>query len=264
MCCKGSSTAEGVKKTAEMGLDAMQVAFTHGIYMGLKEAEKTGKVAKEVDVELTVHAPYYINLASEKPKVIRDSKKRILDSLHRGEKMGAKVVVVHGGYYGKDKENGIKMIFDASKEISDIIEKNGWKIKLGLETMGKQKSFGTLDEIIDVSKRIKNVIPYLDVAHIYAGKGGNIDYKEIFDKLKALKLKNYHSHFSGIKYSLVGIGRGNEKEHVPLSEAGPDLKGLAKEILKRKLSITLISESPLLEQDAIVMKKIFEKLGYRF
>ena len=130
--------------------------------------------------------------------------------------------------------------------------------------MGKQKSFGTLDEIIDVSKRIKNVIPYLDVAHIYAGKGGNIDYKEIFDKLKALKLKNYHSHFSGIKYSLVGIGRGNEKEHVPLSEAGPDLKGLAKEILKRKLSITLISESPLLEQDAIVMKKIFEKLGYRF
>jgi deoxyribonuclease-4 len=264
MCCKGESSANGIRKTAEMGLDAMQIAFTHSIYMNLKEAEEAGKVAKEVDVELTVHAPYYINLASEKPKIIKDSKKRILDSLHRGEKMGAKVVVVHGGYYGKDKENGIKMISDACKEISGNIEKNGWDVKLGLETMGKQKSFGTLDEIIEISKRIKNVIPYLDVAHIYAGNGGKIDYKEIFDKLKVLKMKKYNSHFSGIKYSLVGIGRGNEKKHVPVSESGPDLKGLAEEILKRKISITLISESPLLEHDAIVMKKIFEKLGYDF
>lgn len=255
---------DGIRCISELGLDAMEVAFTHGIYMSLKDSEKFGEVAKELSIELSVHAPYYINLASEKTKVIKDSKKRILDSLYRGEKMGATVVVVHAGYYGKDKENGIKMISDASKEISDIIEKNGWKIKLGLETMGKQKSFGTLDEIIEVSKKLKNVIPYLDVAHIYAGNGGKIDYGEIFDKLNVLKMKKYNSHFSGINYSLVGIGRGNEKNHVPVSEAGPDLKNLAKEILKRKISITLISESPILEHDAIVMKKIFEKLGYKF
>jgi deoxyribonuclease-4 len=156
------------------------------------------------------------------------------------------------------------MIFDACKEISDFIEKNSWNIKLGLETMGKQKSFGTLDEIIPISKKLKNVIPYLDVAHIYAGNGGKINYKEIFDKLKVLKMKKYNSHFSGINYSLVGIGRGNEKNHVPVGKAGPDMKELAKEILKRKINITLISESPILEQDAILMKKIFEKLEYDF
>lgn len=264
MCCKGSSTAEGIRKTAELGLDAMQVAFTHGIYMGLKEAEKTGKVAKDVNVELTVHAPYYINLASEKPKVIKDSKKRILNSLYRGEKMGAIVVVVHAGYYGKSKENAIKMIYDSCQEISNVIEKNNWKIKLGLETMGKQKSFGTLDEIIEMSKKLKNITPYLDLAHIYAGNGGRINYKEIFDKLKVLKIKKYDSHFSGIKYSLVGIGRGNEREHVTLKEAGPDFKDFAKEILKRKISITIISESPILEQDSLKMKKIFENLGHEF
>jgi deoxyribonuclease-4 len=264
MCCKGSSTAEGVRKTSEMGLDAMQVAFTHGIYMSLQGAKDTGKVAKEVGVELTVHAPYYINLASEKPKVIKDSKKRILDSLHRGEKMGAKVVVVHAGYYGNEKENSIKMIYEACQELSNIIEKNDWKIKLGLETMGKQKSFGTLEEIIEISKKLKNVIPYLDAAHIYAGNGGHINYKEIFDKLKVLKMKKYHSHFSGIKYSLVGIGRGNEREHVTMKEAGPDFKDFAKEILKRKIDITIISESPVLEQDSLKMKRILEKLGHRF
>jgi deoxyribonuclease-4 len=264
LSCKEGTSIDGIKCIANIDLNAMEVAFTHGVYMSLKDSKEFGKVAKDLDIELSVHAPYYINLASEKPKIIKDSKKRILDSLHRGEEMGATVVVVHAGYYGKDKENGIRMISDACKEISGNIEKNGWDVKLGLETMGKQKSFGTLDEIIEISKRIKNVIPYLDVAHIYAGNGGKIDYKEIFDKLKVLKMKKYNSHFSGIKYSLVGIGRGNEKKHVPVSESGPDLKGLAEEILKRKISITLISESPLLEHDAIVMKKIFEKLGYDF
>lgn len=262
--CKGRTSEDGIKCISELGLDAMEVAFTHGIYMSLTAAKEFGNVAKELGVKLSVHAPYYINLASDKPKVIKDSKKRILDSLHRGEKMGANVVVLHGGYYGNDKEKGIKMISDSCREISDLIERNGWKIKLGLETMGKQKSFGTLEEIIEVSKKIKNVIPYLDVAHIYAGNGGNIDYGEIFDKLKVLKMKKYNSHFSGIKYSLVGIGRGNEKNHVPIAEAGPDMKKFAKEILKRKLDITLISESPLLEQDALLMKNIFEKLGHKF
>lgn len=264
LSCKGGTSIDGVKTIASLGLNAMEVAFTHGIYMSSQAAKDFGKVSKELDVEISVHAPYYINLASEKTKVVNSSKKRILDSLHRGELMGATVVVVHAGYYGKNKEDAIKMIHDASEEISNIIEKNGWNIKLGLETMGKQKSFGTLDEIIEISKKLNNVIPYLDVAHIYAGNGGKINYEEIFDKLKVLKMKKYNSHFSGIKYSLIGIGKGNEKNHVPVAEAGPDLNSLAKEILKRKINITMISESPVLEHDAIVMKRMFEKLGHKF
>lgn len=264
ICCKGESSIIGIRKTAELGLDAMQIAFTHGIYMSLQAARETGKVAKELDVELSVHAPYYINLASEKPKVIKDSKKRILDSLQRGNLMNATVVVVHAGYYGKDKEKAIEMIFDACKEISDKIKERGWKIKLGLETMGKQKVWGTLDEIITLCKKLKHTVPYLDPAHIYARNGGKINYKEIFNKLKVLKIKKYHSHFSGMKYSLVRIGKGNERYHVPMKEAGPDFKDFAKEILKRKIDITIISESPVLEQDSLLMKKIFERLGYKF
>ena len=264
LSCKGSSSIEGVKRIAELGLSAMEVNYTHGIHMSLKTAKEIGKVAKELDVELSIHVPYYINLASEKKKVIEASKKRIIDSLERGNVMNATVVATHAGYYGKDKEKANQMIFDACKEINDKIEKNRWKIKFGLETMGKQKSFGTLEEIINICKKLKHLVPYLDLAHIYARQGGNINYKEIFDKLKILKLKKYHAHFSGIKYSLVGIGRGNERRHVPMREAGPDFEPFAKEVLKRKIDITIISESPVLEQDSLLMKKIFEKLGYKF
>lgn len=261
---EGSSSIEGVKKVAEMGLTAMEISFTHGIHMSLKTAEELGKVARDLDIELSIHVPYFINLASETKKIIEDSKKRIMDSLERGVAMNASVVAAHAGYYGKSKEIANQMVFEACKEINDKIEENGWSVYFGLETMGKQKSWGTLDEIISVCSKLKHIIPYLDAAHLYALQGGQIDYKKVFDKLEVLKLKKYHSHFSGIKYSLVGIGRGNERQHVPMKEAGPDFEGFAKEILKRNTDITIISESPILEMDSLLMKTILGKLGYIF
>jgi len=262
--CDCDSSIEGVKKVAELGLSAMEISFTHGIHMSLGTAKEVGKVAKNLDVELSIHVPYFVNLASETEKIIKDSKRRIIDSLERGVAMGATVVAVHAGYYGKDKERANQMVLEACKEISERIDNNGWDIDFGLETMGKQKSWGTLDEIINVCKKVKHVIPYLDAAHLYALHGGQVDYKKIFDKLEVLNLKKIHSHFSGIKYSLVGIGRGNEKNHVPMKEAGPDFIDYAKEILKRKFDITIISESPILEIDSLLMREIFEKLGYKF
>jgi len=262
--CRGKSSIEGVKKVAELKLDAMEVSFTHGVHMSLETAKELGKVAKDLDVELTIHVPYYINLASKDKEKIKASKKRIIDSLERGNLMNATIVAVHVGYYGGDKELSTKLIYKACKEIGDTIKRKKWKTLLGIETMGKQKAWGTLDEIINLCKKLKHTVPYLDPAHIYARNGGKINYKEIFNKLKVLKLKQYHSHFSGMKYSLVRIGKGNERHHVPMKEGGPNFKDFAKEILKRKINITIISESPVLEQDSLLMKKIFERLGYKF
>jgi len=260
----GNSTIEGVKRIAELNLDALEVNFTHGIHMSLATAKELGKIAKVLDVELSIHVPYFVNLASVDKKIIEASKKRIIDSLARGVEMNATIVAAHAGYYGKDREKAIEMISEACTEIAEMIEKNDWNIEFGLETMGKQASFGTLEEIIELCKRPKHLVPYLDPAHIYARQGGQIDYKDMLDKLENLKLRKWHSHFSGIKYSLVGIGRGNERKHAPMKEAGPDFEAFAKEILKRKTDITIISESPILEIDSLLMKRIFEKLGYKF
>jgi len=262
--CECNSSLEGVKKVAELGLSAMEISFTHGIHMSLATAKEVGKVAKGLDIELSIHVPYFVNLASIDKKIIEDSKKRIIDSLERGVAMEATVVAVHAGYYGNEKTKSTQMIFEACKEITEHIEKNDWNIDFGLETMGKQKSWGTLEEIIDVCKKLKHLIPYLDAAHLYALHGGQVNFKDVFDKLEVLKLKKIHSHFSGIKYSLVGIGRGNEKQHVPMEMAGPDFEDYAKEVLRRKKDITIISESPILEIDSLAMKETFEKLGYIF
>jgi len=262
--CKGCDTIKGVKKVAELGLNAMEVEFVRGVNLSREKAKELGKVAADLGIKLSIHAPYYINLASSEPEKVKASIKRILDSLDRGNLMSAEVVVVHAAYYGKDKEKANEMVFGACEKISEKIEKNSFKIKLGLETTGRQSQWGTLDEIISLCKKIPNCIPVIDFAHIYARNGGNINYGEIFDKLKKLKLKSLHSHFSGIKFKKTLMG-GDEKEHLPIRQAkGPDFEELAKEIIKHKMNITIISESPILEKDSLYMKSIFEKLGIKF
>lgn len=253
-------TISGIRKVAELGLQALEVEFVRGVNMSLPTAREVGKTATDSGIELSIHAPYYINLASEKKQIIAASKKRILDSLERGAEMGARIVVVHAGYYGKNREEAIKMITAACADIAEKAEKNDWNVILGIETSGKQGQFGPLEEILDICGKIKNCAPVVDFAHLFARQGGNIDYGKILDSVK--QYKHLHCHFSGINYSTVGIGRGNERNHEPIGR--PPFKPLAEELLERNLDITIICESPLLEKDALKMKKILEELGHKF
>ncbi len=256
---KKRDSVSGVKRVAELGLQAMEIEFVRGVNMSLPTAREVGKAAKELGIELSIHAPYYVNLASEKKQTIAESKKRILDSMERGAEMGAKIVVVHAGYYGKNHDAAIETIKDACTEIVADAERKKWDVILGIETSGKQGQFGSLEEIVSICREIRRSSPVVDFAHLFARQGGKIDYANILEQVK--NYKHLHCHFSGINYSVVGIGKGNERNHEPVGR--PPFQPLAKEILKRNMDITLICESPLLENDALKMKKVFEEFGYK-
>ncbi|WP_309492174.1 TIM barrel protein [Candidatus Hecatella orcuttiae] len=263
---KPRSSVEGVKTVAGLGLQAIEIQFVRGVNMSLEAAEEVGRVAKKLNVELSIHAPYYINLCSEKKKTVEESKQRILDSATRGEKMGAHIVVIHPGYYGQlTSEKAFKMVEESFQDLLGRLRDEGvGKVKLGLETMGKQSQFGTLDEIIQLCREV-DCVPNVDFAHIFARQGGKIDYGEILDRVAELKLPHLHVHFSGINWTPVkGTDKGNEKNHLEIKANQPPFEPLAREILRRKVSATIISESPILEQDSLAMKRIFEKLGYKF
>jgi len=263
--CKGGSTIEGIKTVSELGLNALEVEFVRGVHMSNQTAKETGKVAKDLGILLSIHAPYYINLISPEIDKVDASKKRILDSFEKAHLMGANVVVVHAGYYGKrDKEYCFEEMKKEIKDLMKMVESRGFgDVLLGLETTGKMSQWGTLDEIVRMGKEIKKCVPVLDSAHIFARQAGKIDYDKLFDKIEELRLKHLNCHFSGIKWSPAGQGGGNERYHVEISSNQPPFEPLAKEILKRKIDTTIISESPILEQDSLRMKKVFEKLGYR-
>lgn len=250
------SSVEAVPFVKKIGLQAMEVEFVRGVHMSNATAKELGIVAKENNIELSIHAPYYINLSSKEKIKIIQSKKRILDSMERGEVMGAKLVVIHPGYYGEHPPEKCYSII--KEQCQDIVDRHNGKILLGLETTAKKAAFGSTEEIVKLCKSVKGCVPVIDFAHLFARQGGAIDYAKILDKFKSFK--HLHCHFSNMKRNKQG---GYSDNHLPIDHA-PPFEPLAKEILRRKLDVTIISESPILEKDSLKMKKIFEKLGYKF
>jgi deoxyribonuclease-4 len=264
------STIAGIKCVAELGLNAFECEFVRRVGMSNEMAKEAGKIAAELDIHLSVHCPYFVNLCSQEKEKLEASKKRILDSVERAYFMGAVVAVFHPGFYGSlTREQAYSAVKQSCEDMIERMKSNKVeKVLLGLETMGKQSTFGTLEEIIKISKEVKGCVPVVDWSHLYCRSAGGIksqeDYARVFDKLEPLKLKHLHCHATSAECTVVGEGKGNEKRHLTIDAKQPDLEPLVKEILRRKINITLISESPILEQDALVLKKMFEKYGYTF
>ena len=264
---KDHSTFGGIQRVAELELNAFECEFVRGVAMGNETAKGVGAVAKKLNVVLSVHCPYFINLCSADKIKLEASKKRILDSVERAHFMGANIAVFHPGYYGSiSPEKAFATIVQACGDMLDRMKSKGTKdVKLGLETTGKLSQFGTLDENSAVHKELRDCVPVVDFAHIYARQGGEIDYEKVLDKMEALKLEHYHTHFTSMDWTPAKTpGQGNERRHLVLEANKPPFEPLARELMKRKISVTIISESPVLEQDSLVMKRIFEEFGYKW
>ncbi len=253
---KDRSTLSGLKRVNKLGLNAMEVEFVYGVRMSTEMAEEVGELARKLGIRLSIHAPYYINLTSTEKKKIEASKRRIIKSCERGHIMGAKIVVFHPAYYGKlTPEETYTRVKKECEEIVDRLKERGIQdVIVGLETTGKKSQFGTVDECVKIAKEVKGCGICVDWAHVYARNGGKINFGEVIDKVLTLKTKHIHSHFSGIKFSDKG-----ERNHLTISSGQPEYEGVVEEIKKRKLDITLISESPNLETDALKLKEMLNK-----
>lgn len=260
LSCKGRTNKDGLVYTKKiLDLNAMEVQFVRGLYvMEDEEAQFMKDYAKENDVELHVHAPYYINLGGSGEELDRSFEK-ILFSARLAVKMGAKTVVTHSGYYGEQSERKtMKRITKNAKKIVGMFKKEKIKVKLGIETMGKQKVFGSLDEIIEICSNVKGVIPVIGLGHIHARTNGGLkkreDFEEVFQKLKPLRLKHYLIHVTGVLYE-----NGNEYYHIPIKKGDMPLAPVIDIILDKNYDVTFISESPLLEHDAVYIRLQVEK-----
>jgi deoxyribonuclease-4 len=242
---------KNLERFSKLGLKACEVAFTYGVYIKHDEdALRIGKKAKELGIELSIHAPYWINLNSDEASKRKASVKRILDCCKIGSKLGVEYVVFHSGFYGKskDKEKAFENIKKAILEMEKEIKKNKWKVKLAPETMGKINVFGSIDEIAKLKKET-GCSYCLDFAHILA-RYKKVDYEKI---KKLFPEKIWHVHFSGIVY-----GEKGEKHH---KKTGKDeWKNLLKNLPKDK-DITIINESPDMINDSVEGLKILKKLN---
>jgi len=260
LSCKGRTNKDGIIYTYRaLDLNAIEIQFVRGLYiMSDEEAQIIRDYSIENDIEVHTHAPYYINLAGDDEEISMSFEK-ILKSVQMAANIGSKSVIIHPGFYGeKTEKKTLKIVIKNSKKIMSMIKKEKINMELGFETMGKQKVFGTLDEVIEVSKNVKGVKPVIDLAHIHARGNGCLkerkDFEEIFEKLKPLKLKHYLIHITGVLYE-----NGNELYHLPIKKGDMPIAPLIEIILDNNYNVTLISESPLLEHDAVYIRLQVEK-----
>ena len=203
---------EGLNYSKKLGLDALEVAFTYGVKMKNEEAKRVGKIAKKLGIKLSIHGPYYINLASKEKVKITASKQRILRSCERAYYLKASPLVFHAGFYqGRDEETVYQIIKKEIIDLIKIIKKNKWNVEIAPEITGKKSQFGGLDILLRLSKETGCSI-CIDFAHLYARNAGKIDYDEVFKKIKSRK--KLHCHFSGINYTEKG-----EKSHKLLEKS---------------------------------------------
>ena len=244
----GLGNEKGLERVRSLGLNAMEVEFTYGVRMSDGQAKKLGDRARELDVELSVHCPYYINLASSDKTKLSASKKRILDSSKKAHLLGTRYVVFHAGFYQeRSKKETFQLIKKEIKDMAAAIKKDKWdKVLLAPETTGKASQFGSLNELLEL-RREAGCELCVDFAHLLA-RDDRIDYDEVFNKLKGID--HIHAHFSGIEYTEKG-----ERRHLITDKKA--IKPLVEKILEYNLDITIINESPDPIGDSVKTKEIF-------
>jgi deoxyribonuclease-4 len=259
------STLEGVKACAALGLTAMEMEFVQGVRMKEDSAVTVSKAAKELDISLSSHAPYFVNLCTSDKLKLANSKRHIITSARITSLAGGNITVFHPGFY--QKLTPAEAYSEAKKNLREIeseLKTENVRIRLGAETVGKKGAFGGLEENIRLSQELDMVEPAIDFAHLHARGdfriSGEADYKAIFDKLeKELPdyVKRFHCHFSEINYTDKG-----EKNHFVLGTNNePPFKPFMKVLAENGYSGTVICETPNLDIDALKMKAEFERLG---
>jgi deoxyribonuclease-4 len=245
---KGKGTEAGIVCLHDLGLDAMEIQFGRNVYMTTEAAAASAVVAKKENVSLSVHAPYYINLTSKNEQTREKSKEWIRKSAIVASALGASVVTIHAA-----REELPDVVVTSFRDIVEELKTEGIAVPLGLETMGDTGEFGSLDDVLEVVRKVPGTGVVIDFAHIYSRTNGGLkslpDFEEVFDRVDKVTKGGYHIHFSGIEHK-----GSREVRHLPLGEGGPDLELFARALAGRKKDATVICESPLLEKDALKLK----------
>ncbi len=260
---KKNNPVDGVKRIHELNLDCMQLEFAHGVRMKEEVSSALRKVSYELGVPLTSHGPYYINLNAREQDKIDSSVERIIQTAKISDLCGAESMTFHAAFYMKDSPYDV---FDLVEKSLNVIEERlsrlDIEIELRPELTGKTSQFGSLEELISLSKSVTSCKPCMDFSHLYARTGSVNDYKGFCETLETLKselgpnaLKEMHIHISGISSNSKG-----DLKHLNLEKSKFNWKELMKALKDMDCRGYVVCNSPNLEGDAVMLKQYYAAL----
>lgn len=261
---KGDGIMKAVEWCEKHDLGCMEMEFVHSTWLKEDQAPELGKQAREAGVNLTAHGSYYINLNAKEEKKRAASRNRVLSAAYRTWQAGGKSVTFHPAYYlGQDPEDVYETVKEQMQLILDELRANGVDILLSPETTGKPSQFGTYQELCRLASELDGVGICVDFAHLHARTNGEYNtYEEFCEVLETVEehlgreqIENMHIHLSGIAY-----GEKGEKHHLECQESDMNFADLFKAFKKYGVGGNVISESPIIEEDALWMKQLYESI----
>jgi len=256
-------TGEGIRRVAALGLDCMEIEFVQGVYLNEAQAKAMAGIARNNSVQLSVHAPYYLNFNAHERHKLRSSQGILYKTARVAALCGAKNVVFHPGFYlGDSSAQASRSMQTYISEVVAKLKAEMISITLRPESAGKPTQFGSIDELIQLAHSFDNVVPCIDFAHWHARTGENNSYDEFCGLLDDLRkslgkmiLQDMHIHISGIEY-----GKCGEKKHLPITASDLRYEDLLRALKDFDTGGSVICESPNREEDALLLKESYQKI----
>lgn len=261
---KPGGSVGAIQFTSSLGLDALELGWVQSVRVSAETCAAIREAAAQVDVSVSVHAPYFINLNANEEEWPK-SRQRLMDAAHYGNLAGATDIIFHpGSYFEQPPADVLEVAIPRLQGCLEELRAAGNPVTLRPETMGKSAMLGSFEDTLEMARRIPGVLPCLDFAHLHArpGDGSLNSYEEWMPRLELYAktlgdsaLGQLHIHLSGIEYGPKG-----EKNHLPLRESDLNLGGLFGALRASKAGGRILCESPAMEDDALLMQKQWQEI----
>ncbi|MFG1594213.1 TIM barrel protein [Halobacteriovorax sp. CON-3] len=258
-----NSLIEGVKQIGQLGLDCMQLEFVHGLRMKKEMVSELRRVSYELDIPLTSHGPQYINLNAREQDKIDSSVDRLIQFAKISDSCGVESMAFHAAFYMKDSPYDVFNLVEKSMNvIEERLNRLDIDVSLRPGITGKVSQFGSLDELISLTKKVNSCHPCMDFSRLYArtktyNTEREFDYviQRLRDELGEEAISNMHIHISGTDM----ISKG-ELKNLNLGESDFNWKELLNSLKNNGCGGYMICNSPNKERDALMLKDYYNSI----
>jgi deoxyribonuclease IV len=241
------SPEHAVALLVERGYTACEIDFETRFWMDWDFAARLGELAREHGIALSVHAPLAGFMGhAERGKKLNMAVGMLDHSAGIAKACGAELVVFHPGFLlGRSREEALDAVVEQLGELRERLEGKDRAVAFGVEVMGRVREIGSLDDVLEISRRTGWVRPVVDFAHMHATSDGAFTDAEPFQAaLEAVDAVQepgspFHVHFSDIAFA-----NRNETKHLPYGDGTLRAEPLGGALAHFVRPATVISESP--------------------
>jgi deoxyribonuclease IV len=242
------SPEQAIELVVERGYSACEIDFESGFWMDYPFAERLGELAREHDVVLSAHAPLFGFMGHLEAGGRKFTS--AVGALDRSAGIvaasGAELVVFHPGFLlGRSREDAIDAVVAQLATLRERLENKDRAVPFGIEVMGRVRDLGSVEDVVEISRRLDWVRPVLDFAHMHATSDGAFLEAGPFHDALALADEviepgaPFHIHFSDIAFA-----NRNETKHLAYGEGTLRAEPLRDALTGFDRAATVISESP--------------------